>query len=71
MLEVLLTPHLLYTYIIFISTSIFIPWSTKLLFPPLVLYVSLVQCEYNVVSCEVLSAWCCRVGVMQPTGAGP
>ena len=51
------TPHLLYIYIyiIFISTSIFIPWSTKLLFPPLVLYVSLVQCEYNVVLCKVLS----------------
>ena len=71
MLEVLLTvtTHLLYINIIFISASILIPWSTKLMFP-LGFYVSIVQCENTVVSCKVISARCCRVGVLQQTGAG-
>ena len=65
-----LTPHLLYIYIIFISASIFIPWSTKLMFP-LGFYVSIVQCENTVVSCKVISVCCCRVDGLQQTGAGP
>ena len=53
MLEVLLTvtTHLLYINIIFISASILIPWSTKLLFP-LGFYVSIVQCENTSMLCR-------------------
>ena len=63
MLKVLLTltPHLLYIYIIFISASIFILWSTKLMFPPRILcfYLKTLLCHAKLYPLGVAGSGCC------------